>query len=168
MILKKNLINVFLESLLSESFPSLGVTVHFTSVECPLTLCWSLDLLREQLRFWSAPTPLCSCLWSQQLSDLVCFLLWGLSFIYNLCIYDLLYITQTQSLPGWSCSINLQLVKLVGGFWVFFLSHTPLGFNCGFISTSGYGLSTGVCSWGCPGGLRFAPVRARCGDGAAA
>ena len=28
-------INVFLESLLSESFPLLGVTVHFTSLGCP-------------------------------------------------------------------------------------------------------------------------------------
>ena len=33
------IINVFLESLLSEFFPSLGVTVHFTSLGCPLTLC---------------------------------------------------------------------------------------------------------------------------------
>ena len=32
-------INVFLESLLSESFPSLGVTVHLTSLGCPPTLC---------------------------------------------------------------------------------------------------------------------------------
>ena len=31
--------NVFLESLLSESFPSLGVTVHLTSLGCPPTLC---------------------------------------------------------------------------------------------------------------------------------
>jgi len=30
------IINVFLESLLSESFPSLGVTVHFTSLGCPI------------------------------------------------------------------------------------------------------------------------------------
>ena len=44
----------------------------------------------------------------------------------------------------------------------------PLGFNCGFTSTSACGSSTGVCSWGCPGGLGFAPVRARCGGGAAA
>ena len=29
------IINVFLESLLSESFPLLGVTVHFTSLGCP-------------------------------------------------------------------------------------------------------------------------------------
>ena len=42
-----------------------------------------------------------------------------------------------------------------------------LGFNCGFISTSACGPSTGVCSWGCPGGAGFAPVRARCGGGAA-
>ena len=33
------IINVFLESLLSESFPSLGVRVHLTSLGCPLTLC---------------------------------------------------------------------------------------------------------------------------------
>ena len=48
------------------------------------------------------------------------------------------------------------------------LATLPLGFNCGFISTSTCGLSTGVCSWGCPGGLGLAPIRARCGDGAAA
>jgi len=47
----KRIINVFLESLLSESFPSLGVTVHLTSLGCPPTLCWSLDLLLGQLRF---------------------------------------------------------------------------------------------------------------------
>ena len=36
---KIRIINVFLESLLSESFPLLGVTVHLTSVGCPPTLC---------------------------------------------------------------------------------------------------------------------------------
>ena len=36
---KIRIINVFLESLLSVSFPSLGVTVHLTSLGCPLTLC---------------------------------------------------------------------------------------------------------------------------------
>ena len=45
------IINVFLESLLSGSFPSLEVTVHFTSLRCPLTLHLSLDLLWGQLRF---------------------------------------------------------------------------------------------------------------------
>ena len=33
------IINVFLESLLSESFPWLGITVHLTSLGCPPTLC---------------------------------------------------------------------------------------------------------------------------------
>ena len=45
------IINVFLESLLSGSFPSLGVTVYLTSLGCPPPLCWSLDLLWGQLRF---------------------------------------------------------------------------------------------------------------------
>ena len=35
-------------------------------------------------------------------------------------------------------------------------------------SSSTCGSSTGVCSWGCPGGFGFAPVRARCGGGAPA
>ena len=39
------IINVFLESLLLASFPSLGVTVYLASLGCPPTLCWSLDLL---------------------------------------------------------------------------------------------------------------------------
>jgi len=45
------IINVFLESLLSETFPSLGVTVHLASLGCSPTLCWSLDLLLGKLRF---------------------------------------------------------------------------------------------------------------------
>ena len=36
------IINVLLESLLSESFPSLGVIVHLTSLETPLTHCADL------------------------------------------------------------------------------------------------------------------------------
>ena len=34
----KKIVNVFLESLLSESFPMLGITVHLTSLGCPPTL----------------------------------------------------------------------------------------------------------------------------------
>ena len=45
------IINVFLESLLSESFPSVGVTVQLASLRCPPTLCWSLHLLWGELRF---------------------------------------------------------------------------------------------------------------------
>ena len=47
---KHKIIIGFLESLLSESFCSLGVTVHLTSLGCPPTLCCSLDLLWGQLR----------------------------------------------------------------------------------------------------------------------
>ena len=54
------------------------------------------------------------------------------------------------------------------GFGSSSLATLPLGFNCGFISTSAYGSSTGVCSWGCPGGLGSASVRAKCGGGTAA
>ena len=54
------------------------------------------------------------------------------------------------------------------GFGSSSLVTLPLGFNCGFIFTYACGLSTGVCSWGCPGGLGFAAMRARCGGGAAA
>ena len=48
---KIRIIDVFLESLLSESFPTLGITVHLTSLGCPPMLYWSLDLLWGQLRF---------------------------------------------------------------------------------------------------------------------
>jgi len=47
---KIRIINVFLESLLLESFLLLGATVHHTSLRCPPTLCWSLDLLWGKLR----------------------------------------------------------------------------------------------------------------------
>ena len=67
------ILNVFLESLLSESFPSLGLTVHLTFLGCPPTPCWSLDLLWGQLRFSPGPAPLCSCLQWPQLSELVRF-----------------------------------------------------------------------------------------------
>ena len=45
------IINVFLESLLSESFPSLEVTVQLTTLGSPPTLYGFLDLLWRQLRF---------------------------------------------------------------------------------------------------------------------
>ena len=54
------------------------------------------------------------------------------------------------------------------GFGSSSLATLPLGFNCGFISTFACGSSSGVCSWGCPGGLGISPVKARCGSGAAA
>ena len=105
--------------------------------------------------------PLCSCLQCPQLSELVRLLLWELSINFYLfhrcrvCLVD--------------C---VDLICSLYSWWKGFRSSSlvtlPLGFNCGFISTSGYGLSSGVCSWGCPGEIGFAPVRARCGGGAAA
>ena len=43
-----------------------------------------------------------------------------------------LYIPLTQSLLSWLCVFNLQIVQLVGRFWVFFLSHTTPGFQFWF------------------------------------
>ena len=60
-----------------------------------------------------------------------------------------------------------SLYSLWEGFWSSSLTTLPLGLNCGFISTSACGLPSGICSWGCPGGLGSAPVRARCGAAAA-
>jgi len=57
---------------------------------------------------------------------------------------DILYIPQTQSLPSWSCRFNLQLVQLVGGFGVFFLSHIAPGFQLWFY----YHLWIWVVHWG--------------------
>ena len=140
-------------SQLSESFASLGVTVHLTSLGCPLTLCWSLDLLWRQLRFWSGPTPVCSCLQCPQLSELVHFLLWELSVTFHIfhrhkvCLVD-------------HVDLICHLYSWWEGFGSSFLAILPLGFNCDFIFTSACGSSTGVCSWGCPGVLGFASVRA--------
>ena len=155
------IINVFLESLLSESFPSLGVTIHLTSLGCPSTLCWSLDLLWGRLRFQSGPIPMCSCLQCPQLSELVCFLLWELSMTF--------YIFHRHTICLVDCvDLICSLYSWWEGFGSSSLTTLPLGFNCGFISTSACGSSTGVCSWGCPGGLGFAPVRVRCGVSGAA
>ena len=56
----------------------------------------------------------------------------------------LLYILSTQDLLSWSCGFNLQLVQLVGGFLVFFLSHTAPGFELWFY----FHLYIWVVNWG--------------------
>ena len=54
---KVRIINVFLESLLSESFPELGITVHLTSLGCPPILLVSGPAVgAAQILIWS-----CSC-----------------------------------------------------------------------------------------------------------
>ena len=71
------IMQVFLESLLSGSFPSLGVTVHLTSRGCPPTLLISGPALgAAQILMW---TPVCSRLHCPQPSEPVRFLLWALS-----------------------------------------------------------------------------------------
>ena len=133
------IINAFLESLLSESFPSLGVTVHLTSLGCPPKLCLSLDLLWGHLRFSCGPTPVCSCLRCAQLSELMHLHLWEISmpfYIFHrhrVCLVDHVHLV---------CSLD----SLWEGFGSSSLATLPLGFSCGFISTSACGSSTGVCS----------------------
>ena len=54
------------------------------------------------------------------------------------------------------------------GFGSSSLDTLPLGFNRGLFPLLHVGCPLGFCSWGCPGGLGSAPVRARDGHGAAA
>ena len=146
------IINVFLESLLSESSLSLGV--HLTSLGCPPTLCCSLDLLGG----WGSSD---SCLQCPQLSELVHFLLWELSISFYI------FHRHRACLVDW-VDLICSLYSLWEGFGSSSLATLPLGFHCSFTSTSACGLSTAVCSWGYPGRLGSAPVRASCGGGAAA
>ena len=101
---------------------------------------------------------MCSCCQCPQLSELVCFLLWELAMFFYI------FYRHRVSLVG---CVDL-ICSLWEGFGSSSLATLPLGFNCDFISTSACGSSTGVCSWGCPGGLGSAPVRARCGGGTGA
>ena len=102
----------------------------------PSSTLLSLDVLWRHLRVYSGPTPVCSCLQCLLLSELVRFLLWKLSMTF--------YIFHRHSLPSWSCGFNLQLVQLVGRFWVFFLSHSTPGFQLWFY----FHLYLWVVHWG--------------------
>ena len=112
-----------------------------------------------QILIWS-----CSCVFLPPMSTAVrasVFSLWELSITF--------YIFHRHRVCLVDC---VDLICTLYSWWEGFgsssLATLPLGFDCGVISTSACGSSTGVCSWGCPGGLGFAPVRARCGGGAAA
>ena len=69
--------------------------------------------------------------------------------------------------------IHVNLICYLYSWWKGFgsssLATLPLGFNCGFISTSvpTSGSSTGVCLRSCPGGLGSIPERADRRGGAA-
>ena len=86
----------------------------------------------------SGLTPVCSYLQCPQLSELVHFLLWEISITYifhrhRVCLVD------HKDLIG-------SLYSWLEGFGSSSLATLPLDFNCGFISTSACGSSTGVCS----------------------
>ena len=132
------IINVFLESRLLESFPSLGVTVHFTSLGCPLYN----TVLISGPAVGAAQILICSysSVFLPPMSTAI--RTSGFSFVGVL--NDVLYISRTQSLPSLSRGFNLQLVHLVEGFWVFFLSHTAPGFQLRFY----FHLWIWVVSWG--------------------
>ena len=119
------MINPFLESLLSESFPLLGVTVHLTSLGCPPILCWSLDLL------WG-PAQILIGSYSYAFLPPMSAAIRTSMFSFVGALNDLFYIPLTQSLPGWWCGFNLQFVQLVERFWVFFLRHTAPEFQLWF------------------------------------
>ena len=131
------MINFSLEPLLSDSFPLLGVTVHLTFLGSSPKLCWSLDLLWGQLKFSSGPTSVYSCLQCPQLSELLCFLLWE----HSMCFY--IFHRHRVSLVD-----HVDLICSLYSWWESFRSSSlatlPLGFNCGFISTSTCVSSTGV------------------------
>ena len=85
-----------------------------------------------------SPTPVCSCLQCPKLSEVVHFLLWELSkafYIFHrhrVCLVDHVYLI-------------CNLYSWWKGFGFSSLVTLPLGFNCGFISTSAWS-SPGVCS----------------------
>ena len=84
------IINVFLESLLSESFPWLGVTVHLTSLGCPPTLLISGPAVgAAQILIWSF------CVFLPPRSTAI-----RTSASFVGAPDDLLYIPQTQGLPS--------------------------------------------------------------------
>ena len=124
------IINVFLESLLSGSFPSLGVTVHLTLLGYLPTLLVSGPAVGAgQILIWSS---VYSCLLCPQLSEFVCFLLWELSvsfYIFRRCRVCLV------DRVDFICSLH----SWWEGFGSSSLATLPLGFICGFISTSACG-----------------------------
>ena len=72
-------------------------------------------------------------------------------FIYSIdtvCLVD--HVDLTCSWYGWW-----------EGFGSSSLATLPLGFNCGFSSTSAHGGLLGFSFSGCPGGLGFGPVRSQ-------
>ena len=76
-----------------------------------------------QILFWSY-----SCVFLPPMSTAIR----AFAFSFVRALNGFLYISLTQSLLTWLCGFNLQIVQLVGRFWVFFLSHTTPGFQFWF------------------------------------
>ena len=140
------IINVLLESLLSESFPLLAVTMHLSSLGCPPTLCWSLDLLWGQVRVQSGPTPECSCLQGPRLSGPAHFLLWELSVAFYI-------FHRHQVCPLDLVDLICSLYSRLEGFGSSSSATLPLDFNSGFISTPAGGSPMGFAPESALGGL---------------
>ena len=70
-----------------------------------------------------------------------------------------MYSTDRVYLVDCRLGCYLHLCNWWKGFWSSSLIALPLELNCGFISTSACGSSTGVCSQGCLWGLGSTPVR---------
>ena len=85
---------------------------------------------------YSGPTPVCSCLQCPPLSELVHFLLWELSMAF--------YIFHRHRVCLVDCVNLMQLVQMVGRFWVFFLNHTAPGLQLWFY----FHLCMWVVHWG--------------------
>ena len=128
-------------------------TPHLPKMPSNSMLISGLAVGAAQILIWSY-----SCVFLPPISTAIRII--EFSFVGDISI--LLCIPWTQSLPSWSSGFKiLSWYSWWEGFGSSSLATVSLGFNCGFISTSACGSFTGVHSWGCPGGLGSAPVRAR-------
>ena len=138
--------NVFLEPLLSESFPLLEVAVHLTSLLCPPKLLISGPAVgATQILIWSY-----SCVFLPPVSTALrtsafSFVGFSMSFYifhrHRVCLVDHVDLSLVDHVD-----LICSLYSWWEGFGSSSLATLPLGFNCGFIFTSACGSSTGVWS----------------------
>ena len=136
---KIRIINVFLVSWLSRVLSLAGShsPPHLPRMPSNTVLVSGLAVGAAQILICSSPV--CSCLQCPQLSELVCFLLWELSLSF--------YIFHRHRVCLVDCvDLICSLYSWWEGFGSSSLVTLPLGFNCGFLSISACGSSTGVCS----------------------
>ena len=143
---------------LSASFSSMWVTVRLTSLGC--------------LQFWAGLLPVVAAAQTLIWSYSCMFLLSSISASASVFSFAgtliILYIFHRYKVCQVIMRIQSSACTTGGNVLVLFLRHLPLDFTCGFISTFACDSSTGVYSWGSPGGLGCAPGRTECGGGAVA